>query len=162
MIFASKTDLENLYYLVYKSILQTVLFISSIKKHVKFQFFANLQPKHSSKPLTLFWPNPHQTCIVYMHVYTCMYICTSNGFEKQARKSQNTVFNFLQINGSRDSCQKQVLQFLYSNNARYKIMIMFVHFSILIILQTDALYRPRSVSSSEGNFYDTSCCLWTQ
>lgn len=35
-----------------------------------------------------------------------MYICTWNGFEKQARKSQNTVFNFVQINRSRDSCQK--------------------------------------------------------
>lgn len=92
----------------------------------------------------------------------CMYICTRKGFEIQAKKSPNTVFNFVQINGSKDSCQKYVLQFLYSNNARFKIIIMFVHFSILMILQTDALYRPRSVSSSEGNFYDTSCCLWTQ
>lgn len=82
--------------------------------------------------------------------------------KNKQKKSQNTVFNFVQINGSKDSCQKYVLQFLYSNNASFKIIIMFVHFSILMILQTDALYRPRSVSSSEGNFYDTSCCLWTQ
>lgn len=154
MIFVSKTDLEDLYNLVYKPILQTVPFISSIKKHVKIQFFANLQPQHSSKPLTLFWPNLHQTCIA------CIY--AREMVLKNKQKSPKPVFNFVKIYGSRDSCQKQVLQFLHSNNARFKIIIMFVHFSILIILQTDALYCPRSVSSSEGNFYDTSCCLWTQ